>query len=92
MSQVLIERGQIAPEVWAETLGAAIRQRIADGAADTPQTYFEAVTDALETVLALSRTELSGLAESWRSAYKATPHGQPVALGSAVAAGATETE
>jgi len=81
MSQVLIETGKIDPQTWASTLGAAIRNRHADGAPDATGTYFEAVADALESVLALDRAAMTGLAEAWRSAYQATPHGQPVLLG-----------
>ncbi len=86
MSQVLVETGQIAPRAWADALGAAIRERLSAGAPDTPETYFQAVADALEAVLALSRADVTGLTEAWRSAYQATPHGEPVALGRTAAA------
>lgn len=80
MSQVLIETGKVDPQAWASALGRAIRDRHAGGAPDTAKTYFEAVADALGSVLALDQTAMTGLTEAWRSAYKATPHGEPVAL------------
>ncbi len=80
MSQVLLESGQIEAEVWAGTLGAAIRKRFASGAPDTTETYYKALTDALETVLALDVQELAQFAEAWRDAYETTPHGKPVIL------------
>ena len=43
MSQVLLESGRIEANVWAETLGAAIRKRLASGAADTTETYYAAL-------------------------------------------------
>jgi hypothetical protein len=91
MSQVLIEKGHVTPEAWAEALGNAIRERLAAGAADTPSTYFEAVTDAVETVLAVNQAELARLNDAWPAAYEATPHGEPVMLGrSDIAAGGGE--
>ncbi len=80
MSQVLLESGRIEANVWAETLGAAIRKRLASGAADMTETYYAALTDALETVLAVDGQELADVAEAWRDAYETTPHGKPVLL------------
>ena len=80
MAQVLIENGRIEPGDWAAALGATIRRRLAAGAADTTETYFEAVAEALETVLALGDDEIAGTADAWRQAYETTPHGQPVRL------------
>lgn len=80
MSQVLIESGQITPGDWAQTLGAAIKARLATGAEDTSQTYFEAVTDALTTALKMDEQEMEATAQEWRLAYETTPHGKPVNL------------
>lgn len=80
MSQVLIERGRIAPADWSAALGAAIRRRLAGGAPDTTETYFEAVAEALETVLAVADDEIARIADAWRQAYETTPHGKPVRL------------
>ncbi len=80
MAQVLIESGRIASSDWSAALGAAIRRRLAAGAADTTETYFAAVTEALETVLAVDGDEVGAGVEAWRQAYETTPHGKPVRL------------
>jgi nitrile hydratase accessory protein len=80
MAQALIESGRITAADWATALGAALRQRHADGAPDTTDTYFEAVTDALEAVLALEKSEVRATMAAWRRAYETTAHGKPVKL------------
>lgn len=80
ISRVLLERGQIDANTWAETLGAEIRKRLASGAADTTETYYMALTDALEAVLSVEDQELANIVEAWRTAYETTPHGKPVLL------------
>lgn len=82
ISRVLLETGRVAPQRWAETLGAAIRRRLTAGAPDTPETYYMAMTDAVAAVLALDEAALDTLTEAWRHAYETTPHGRPVTLGS----------
>ena len=42
-----IENGRIEPAAWSAVLGAAIRERLANGAPDTTETYYAALTDAL---------------------------------------------
>ncbi len=80
MAQVLIESGRIEPNVWATTMRAAISNRLASGAPDTTDTYFAAVTDALESVMSLEKKEMGNAVEAWREAYETTPHGKPVKL------------
>jgi len=80
ISRVLIETGKIEPQAWAETLGGAIRKRLDAGAPDTTETYYIAMTDAVEAVLAVDKSALDGFVEAWRHAYETTPHGQPVLL------------
>lgn len=80
MAQVLIENGRVTPVDWANALGAAIRKLIAAGNSDTIETYFVAVAEALETVLAIENREIDQTVEAWRSAYLATPHGKPVLI------------
>lgn len=80
MAQVLIESGRIEPNLWATTMRAAISNRLASGAPDTADTYFAAVTDALESVLSLEKKEMRNAVEAWREAYETTPHGKPVKL------------
>ncbi len=73
----LSERGVFSWGEWAEALGAEIAR-----APERP--YYEAWLDALEALLqakgVASPGELSDLAEAWREAAEATPHGQPIVL------------
>lgn len=80
ISRVLIETGKIDPQAWARTLGGAIRKRLDAGAPDTTETYYIAMTDAIEAVLAVDEVALTEFVEAWRHAYETTPHGQPVVL------------
>lgn len=80
MSQVLIDSGKVTPARWAATLGEAIQQQLALGKGDTTETYFIAVSNALETVLAIEDEEVAQVVESWRDAYLTTPHGKPVLI------------
>ena len=80
MAQVLIESGRIEPNTWAAAMRAAISKRLEAGAPDTTDSYFAAVTDALESVMSVEKRELGGVVEAWREAYETTPHGQPVKL------------
>ena len=80
----LSERGMFSPAEWSRTLGAVHRKLLAQGARDTPQTYYEAVVQALEQLIRengqLSRDLLEDRVQTWRRAYLNTPHGQPVKL------------
>lgn len=80
----LTERGVFSPADWSRALGAAHRAMLAEGAPDTPRTYYEAVVAALEHLAGetgvLSREQIGVRTGEWRRAYMATPHGQPVEL------------
>lgn len=80
----LSERGIFSPAEWSKALGAAHRALLAQGAADTPQTYYEAVASALESLVgrgnSVSREAIEERTEAWRRAYLNTPHGAPVEL------------
>lgn len=84
----LSERGVFSPAAWSAELGAAHRQLIAGGAADSAQTYYEAVTMALERLLsscgALGADAIEARSRDWRQAYLNTPHGEPVELAASV--------
>jgi len=73
----LSERGVFSWGEWAEALGVEIAR-----APERP--YYEAWLDALEALLRAkgiaSPSELAELAEAWREAAEATPHGQPIVL------------
>lgn len=80
----LSDRGVFSPAQWSQTLGAAHRRILARGAPDTPQTYYEAVVQALEQLIRengpFSADLLEDRVQTWRQAYLNTPHGQPVEL------------
>lgn len=77
------EAGHTTPTVWAETLGAALREAADLGAPDTEDTYYTAALTALERL-----TEQAGIPadarlvrkSEWEAAYLRTPHGKPVTL------------
>jgi hypothetical protein len=78
--QVLLESGKLEANAWSQSLGAAIRERLANGSPDTTETYYSALTDALTSTLSLDSTELIDVIEAWRAAFETTPHGEPVHL------------
>jgi nitrile hydratase accessory protein len=78
MVVALSERGLFSWSAWTQALGAEI--------ARAPQRpYYESWLAALEIVLeekgVARRDELAALAQAWRDAAEATPHGRPILLG-----------
>jgi nitrile hydratase accessory protein len=78
MVVALSERGLFSWAGWTQALGAEI--------ARAPQRpYYESWLQALEAVLdekgVARRGELAALAQAWRDAAEATPHGRPIVLG-----------
>jgi len=78
----LNQRGLFSWSEWAEALGA----EIAAGPREAGnEAYFQAWLRALEKILVAkgvaSAADLASLAEAWRAAALATPHGQPIVLG-----------
>jgi len=88
----LSDAGVFTPAQWSRALGDAHRKILAEGAGDTPQTYYEAVVAALEGLLHeggdIPASVLVERAQAWRRAYLNTPHGQPVKLMAGPGAGA----
>ena len=82
--QVLIETGRISPQGWATAFGAALRQAATDGEPDSSETYYAALSKALERALVAGGTvqdiEVGQRVDDWRAAYNRTPHGKPVRL------------
>jgi len=80
----LAERGMFSPAQWSQTLGAEHRKLLGEGSADTPQTYYEAVVQALEQLIrengSFSSEIIEDRVQTWRRAYLNTPHGNPVKL------------
>ncbi len=87
MAVKLSERGLFTWSEWTQALGAEIA---AGPRRDGEAAYFEAWLNALEAILiakgVAATGELHELAEAWRAAARATPHGQPIVL-HAVASG-----
>ena len=82
--QVLIEAGRISPQDWAIAFGGALRLAAAAGEPDNSDTYYAALSRALEHLLVaggdLSGAEVGQRVDAWRTAYQRTPHGMPVRL------------
>ncbi|WP_397543739.1 hypothetical protein [Roseovarius salis] len=80
----LVQDGIIAPDEWSAALGAERSRQEREGAADTADTYHEAVLAALVALLerkeGISADALSELERQWCEAYRVTPHGAPVRL------------
>ncbi|MEM8631226.1 MAG: nitrile hydratase accessory protein [Pseudomonadota bacterium] len=84
LADSLVGGGHVTATDWAEALGAALRRAEADGAADTLETYYLAVISALEAVteasVDISPETREARSKAWISAYRTTPHGEPVML------------
>ena len=79
---LLNQRGLFDWSEWASALGAEIAARPQEAGNEA---YFQSWLRALEKLLiakgVASSTALTDLAEAWRAAAEATPHGQPIVLG-----------
>ncbi|MGB0752301.1 MAG: nitrile hydratase accessory protein [Gammaproteobacteria bacterium] len=82
----LIEQGCFDNSTWSNALGASLKRAEASGAPDNTETYYLAVLEALEGLLAetsdVDSSSIDERTEAWRRAYLRTPHGKPVELGS----------
>ena len=82
MAVKLSERGLFTWDEWTRALGA----EIAAGPAEAGnEAYFMSWLNALENILIDKNVTvakyLRELAEAWREAAEATPHGRPIVLG-----------
>ena len=77
----LNERGLFTWPEWAQALGARIAAAAGTSGADD---YFVHWLEALESIVvakgAASAAGLSEMAQAWKDAAEATPHGEPIAL------------
>lgn len=84
IAAALVDSDAISAARWSQTLGAALRKAEAEGAEDSPQTYYRSALVALETSLVdagyLCAGDLEARVAAWRRAYLNTPHGAPVEL------------
>jgi nitrile hydratase accessory protein len=87
IANALMRSGMFSAVEWAETLGAEIRRLADEGEPDNEEAYYRAVLTALERLVGEKSPEtcrsLADHVETWRRAYLATPHGQPVTLAAA---------
>jgi nitrile hydratase accessory protein len=84
LADSLVKAGHFSAQDWAQMLGAALAAAEARGAADTLETYYLAVVEALENLstqqAGISRQDMDQRRAAWEAAYHRTPHGQPVVL------------
>lgn len=69
---------------WTETFGSVLAEHRLDGALNGGDDYFLAWVEALERICAARGLAEAGalatLKTRWERAFRATPHGRPVAL------------
>ncbi len=83
LADTFVEAGHFTANDWAETLGAALAEAEAHGAADTEETYYKCALNALETLsqqAGIAAADLTERKADWEAAYLRTPHGKPVIL------------
>jgi nitrile hydratase accessory protein len=82
----LQERGLFTWDEWAQALAAEISGAQKSGDLDLGDTYYRHWLSALERLAvakgAASQAGLRDTKDAWDCAAKATPHGQPIVLGS----------
>ena len=78
-------QGMFSWQDWAATLGSALAGDARAGALDGSDDYYHAWLVALQEMLAArgvtAMPEIERVMQDWQAAYLATPHGQPVTLG-----------
>ena len=81
----LSSSGCFAWTEWAAALGAELRQAAERGEPDDGSRYYEHWLAALERLTTskglADRAALQSGKDAWAEAHRATPHGQPVVLG-----------
>lgn len=84
LTVALNEAGQFAWPDWAAAFGATLKRHGLARDLDGGDDYFNAWLETLEAVLSAQgiagAEQIAALAEDWRAAYLATPHGAPVRL------------
>ncbi len=84
MAVALLEKGVFTWAEWSATLGDEIAHATEHAIAEDGSGYYQLWLRALERLVEEKNPgtleELSRTTQAWRSAYEATPHGQPVTL------------
>lgn len=82
--QNLVDVGAITASDWSDALGIALRKHQVDAQTDTPEMYYKAALEALETLLQnkcdVPQDLMDARKADWVQAYETTPHGDPVEL------------
>ena len=85
MSIALQESGLLSPAEWSNTVSEEIEKARAAGDPADGTTYYKHVIAALERLVAekglLSTAAIDQRRHDWEEAYRRTPHGRPVVLG-----------
>ncbi len=85
LADALVRSGAVTAGDWAAALGAALREAEARGEPDAEATYYRCVVAALEQVAAatglVDAADRAARRAAWEDAYRRTPHGAPVTLG-----------
>ena len=85
MALMLHERGVFTWVEWAATLAEEIKAAQAAGDPDLGPTYYRHWLNALERLVVAkgvaTAERLHDTAHAWEDAARATPHGQPIVLG-----------
>ncbi len=87
IAESMVNAGHFGVFEWAEALGVELKRAERKGRPDTADTYYAAALTALERLserrTGLTLEMLEARKAAWESAYRNTPHGEPVALSAA---------
>jgi len=87
----LHEQGHFSWTEWAEALSGEIAEATRRGEDNSGENYYRHWLRALESLVTqsglASKSDLDARQQAWQRAHENTPHGEPVALANAVAAG-----
>ncbi len=85
IADTMINAGVFTATDWAGTLGVALTDADKRGEPDSTETYYHCAISALEQLVAgntaIDQETLTKRKDAWTRAYNATPHGQPIVLG-----------
>ena len=84
IAQNLIDEEMIKASDWSNALGVTLRKHQVNADTDTPEVYYKAALEALETVLQdkcdVPQSLMDERKADWTHAYETTPHGARVEL------------
>lgn len=84
LADSLIRKRYFTAEDWAQTLGSELKAADSSDMPDTEEAYYLCALAALERLsndeAGISSIDLARRKSAWESAYRETPHGQPVKI------------